>query len=177
MTGLPPTRDVNANDVMLEGYVPGPDQPAGNVDYFQTVSLDYSRTMGIPVVKGRNFEAHGTGHAARQERVGVDNLAGRAKQIGLGGLMPRQHAKPRELGMHARRHGRRDGHRGERVLRLGRPSRGNILQTEPHAEADPVACLRAPGRAATTEERTHPARRRAPRRPRPATSRWCGRSR
>jgi hypothetical protein len=56
MTGLPPARDVNANDVMFEGYTPTPDQPAGNVDYFQTVSLDYLRTMGIPVVKGRGFE-------------------------------------------------------------------------------------------------------------------------
>jgi predicted permease len=56
MTGLPPARDVNANDVMFEGYTPGPDQPAGNVDYFQTVSLDYLRTMGISVVKGRAFE-------------------------------------------------------------------------------------------------------------------------
>jgi putative ABC transport system permease protein len=56
MTGLPPARDVDANDVMFEGYTPGPDQPAGNVDYFQTVSLDYLRTMGIPVVKGRGFE-------------------------------------------------------------------------------------------------------------------------
>jgi putative ABC transport system permease protein len=56
MTGLPPARDVNANDVMFEDYTPGPDQPAGNVDYFQTVSLDYLRTMGIPVVKGRGFE-------------------------------------------------------------------------------------------------------------------------
>src|SRR5262245_1173336 len=56
MTGLPPARDVNANDVMFEGYTPQPDQPAANVDYFQTISLDYLRTMGIPVVKGRGFE-------------------------------------------------------------------------------------------------------------------------
>ena len=56
MTGLPPTRDVNANDVNFDGYTPGPDQPAANVDYYQTVSLDYLRTMGIPVVKGRGFE-------------------------------------------------------------------------------------------------------------------------
>ena len=56
MTGLPPNRDVNANDTNFEGYTPTPDQPAANVDYYQTVSVDYLKTMGIPVVKGRAFE-------------------------------------------------------------------------------------------------------------------------
>ena len=58
MTGLPPNRNVNANDTDFEGYSPSsPDQPAENVDYYQTVSVDYLKTMGIPVVKGRGFEA------------------------------------------------------------------------------------------------------------------------
>jgi putative ABC transport system permease protein len=56
MTGLPPNRNVNANDTGFEGYTPGPDQPLANVDYYQTVSVDYLKTMGIPVVKGRGFE-------------------------------------------------------------------------------------------------------------------------
>jgi putative ABC transport system permease protein len=56
MTGLPPNRDVNANDTQFEGYAPTPDQPAPNVDYYQTVSVDYLKTMRIPVVKGRGFE-------------------------------------------------------------------------------------------------------------------------
>jgi predicted permease len=56
MTGLPPNRNVNANDTDFEGYTPTPDQPAENVDYYQTVSKDYLQTMGIPVVKGRGFE-------------------------------------------------------------------------------------------------------------------------
>jgi predicted permease len=56
MTGLPPNRDVNANDTNFEGYTPTPDQPAANVDYYQTVSVDYLKTMGIPVVRGRAFE-------------------------------------------------------------------------------------------------------------------------
>ena len=56
MTGLPPNRNVNANDTDFEGYTPAPDQPAENVDYYQTVSKDYLQTMGIPVVKGRGFE-------------------------------------------------------------------------------------------------------------------------
>ena len=57
MTGLPPSRDVNANDTQFEGYKPAnPDEPVPNVDYYQTVSLDYLKTMGIPIVKGRGFE-------------------------------------------------------------------------------------------------------------------------
>jgi predicted permease len=56
MTGLPPNRDVNANDTQFEGYNPTPDRPAPNVDYYQTVSVDYLKTMGIPLAKGRGFE-------------------------------------------------------------------------------------------------------------------------
>ncbi|HET7696145.1 MAG TPA: ABC transporter permease [Vicinamibacterales bacterium] len=57
MSGLPPNRPVNANDTDFEGYTPtGPDQPAENVDYYQTVNVDYLQTMGIPIVKGRGFE-------------------------------------------------------------------------------------------------------------------------
>jgi predicted permease len=57
MTGLPPNRDVNANDTQFEGYKPTtPDQPIPNVDYYQTVSVGYLTTMGIPLVKGRGFE-------------------------------------------------------------------------------------------------------------------------
>jgi len=57
MSGLPPNREVNANDTNFEGYAPTPDQPAPNVDYYQTVSLDYLKTMGISMVKGRAFES------------------------------------------------------------------------------------------------------------------------
>jgi putative ABC transport system permease protein len=57
MTGLPPNRDVNANDTQIEGYAPtSPDQPIPNIDYYQTVSVDYLKTMGIPMAKGRSFE-------------------------------------------------------------------------------------------------------------------------
>jgi len=60
MNGLPPNRPVNANDTDFDGYTSPQDPkdgPAENVDYYQTVSLDYLQTMGIPVVKGRGFEA------------------------------------------------------------------------------------------------------------------------
>ena len=56
MTGLPPVRQVNANDTDFEGYEAPPDGPFENVDYYQTVTLDYLETMGIPVVEGRGFE-------------------------------------------------------------------------------------------------------------------------
>ena len=57
MSGLPPTRAVNANDTDIEGYTQPADQsgPAENVDYYQTVTLGYVDTMGIPIIDGRNF--------------------------------------------------------------------------------------------------------------------------
>jgi predicted permease len=57
MTGLPPLRQVNANDTTIEGYQPPPDGPFANVDYYQTTTAGYVETMGIPVVEGRSFEA------------------------------------------------------------------------------------------------------------------------
>jgi putative ABC transport system permease protein len=55
MTGLPPLRLVNANDTDMEGYTAPPEGPFENVDYYQTVTLEYVATMGIPVVDGRDF--------------------------------------------------------------------------------------------------------------------------
>src|SRR3954464_992627 len=56
MSGLPPNRPGNANDTDFEGYTPQQGEPAENVDYYQTVTVDYLKTMGIPVVKGRGFD-------------------------------------------------------------------------------------------------------------------------
>ncbi len=55
MTGLPPQRLVNASDTDIEGYTSPPEGPFENVDYYQTVTLDYLTAMGIPVVDGRDF--------------------------------------------------------------------------------------------------------------------------
>jgi predicted permease len=59
MSGLPPLRNVNANDTDFE-HIPNTrppgSLPAENVDFYQQVSLGYTETMGIPVVKGRTFE-------------------------------------------------------------------------------------------------------------------------
>jgi len=55
MSGLPPVRLVNANDTDFEGYVAPKEGPFENVDYYQTITLDYLKTMGIPVLDGRDF--------------------------------------------------------------------------------------------------------------------------
>jgi predicted permease len=56
MSGLPPLRDVNANDTRIEGYVAEPGGPAQNIEYYQTIAVGYVDTMGIPIVEGRGFE-------------------------------------------------------------------------------------------------------------------------
>jgi predicted permease len=56
MTGLPPRRDVNANDTDFEGVPRIESGPAHNVDYYNTVTADYLDTMKIPIVSGRGFE-------------------------------------------------------------------------------------------------------------------------
>jgi len=57
MSGLPPLRQVNANDTEFEGLARTPDGPAHNVDYYQYVTGDYLDAMGIPVVDGRGYAA------------------------------------------------------------------------------------------------------------------------
>ncbi|HEX7050808.1 MAG TPA: ABC transporter permease [Longimicrobiales bacterium] len=63
MSGLPPVREVNANDTEFEGKQPTPGGPAHNVDYYQTVGGKYFETMGIPMVAGRPFNAGDDGAA------------------------------------------------------------------------------------------------------------------
>jgi putative ABC transport system permease protein len=59
MSGLPPMRRFNANDIYVDGYVPTPEQPA-NVDFWQIADERYCATMGIELSPdypgGRLFE-------------------------------------------------------------------------------------------------------------------------
>jgi predicted permease len=53
--GLPPLREVDANDTEFEGIRQGPGTPPQNVDYYQAVTTGYFDTMKIPIVEGRRF--------------------------------------------------------------------------------------------------------------------------
>jgi predicted permease len=55
MSGLPPSRPLNANDTDIDNYTAPPEGPFENVDYYQGVMSDYLETMGIPIVQGRGF--------------------------------------------------------------------------------------------------------------------------
>ncbi len=57
MSGLPPRRQVNANDTQFEGFTPQQNGvgPQANIDYDQYASPSYFTTMKIPVVAGRGF--------------------------------------------------------------------------------------------------------------------------
>jgi putative ABC transport system permease protein len=57
MTGLPPYRQINANDITFEGKTRSKDGPVWNVDYWQTVGDNYFQTMGIRMVRGRAFDS------------------------------------------------------------------------------------------------------------------------
>ena len=56
VSGLPPLRPPIMNDTEIEGFVPTPDGPIQNVDFYQSVSKDYFTTMGIRLMDGRLFD-------------------------------------------------------------------------------------------------------------------------
>src|SRR3954454_20876323 len=60
VSGLPPLRPPNMNDTTIEGFVRREGGPIQNVDYYQVVSKDYFKVMGIKLISGRLLEAGDT---------------------------------------------------------------------------------------------------------------------
>jgi putative ABC transport system permease protein len=56
VTGLPPARPLNANDTDIEGFVPVPNGPLQNFDYWNFVSPDYFTAIGARLIEGRYFD-------------------------------------------------------------------------------------------------------------------------
>lgn len=56
MTGLPPIRQLNANDTQIEGWVRRQGGPIQNVDFYQNVGRRFFETMGIRLIEGRYFD-------------------------------------------------------------------------------------------------------------------------
>src|SRR5580704_466921 len=55
-SGLPPMRPPNMNDTLIEAFVPRKDGPIQNVDYYNVVSREFFKTMGIRLMEGRLFD-------------------------------------------------------------------------------------------------------------------------
>ena len=55
-SGLPPIRPPNMNDTHIEGYVRKENGPVENVDFYQAVTKEYFKTMGIRLIDGRLFD-------------------------------------------------------------------------------------------------------------------------
>jgi putative ABC transport system permease protein len=71
ISGLPPLRPLNADDIQVEGYVKKPDGPDQNVDYDQATSPGYFELLHIPMIEGRAFDAR---DGANANRVAIINL-------------------------------------------------------------------------------------------------------
>jgi predicted permease len=68
-SGLPPLRPINANDTDIEDYQGTPDGPAENVDYWNTIGLNYFNAMGIRTIEGRTFEQSDSNDTAQKVMV------------------------------------------------------------------------------------------------------------
>jgi putative ABC transport system permease protein len=55
--GLPPARQINANDTVIEGLVPTPGGPMNNIDYWNSVTPSYFQTIGARLLEGRFLNA------------------------------------------------------------------------------------------------------------------------
>ncbi len=80
MSGLPPNRNPDAIATPIGNYITDDGSLHEIIDYYQFVMDDYFRTMGIPIVAGRGFEATDN---ASQGKVAIVNEA-LAKRIWKG---------------------------------------------------------------------------------------------
>jgi len=55
-TGLPPLRELNANDTQIENFVQVKGGPIQNVDFWQIVTKDYFQAAGVRLIEGRLFD-------------------------------------------------------------------------------------------------------------------------
>ena len=56
MSGLPPERPLDANDTLIENFVPRQGGPIQNIDFYMTVGDGYFEAMQIPLIEGRYFD-------------------------------------------------------------------------------------------------------------------------
>ncbi|MBX3733772.1 MAG: ABC transporter permease [Verrucomicrobiae bacterium] len=56
VSGLPPHYSSTHSDTTIEGYVPTPDGPLQNVEFYQSVSPGYFETLRIRLIEGRFFD-------------------------------------------------------------------------------------------------------------------------
>jgi putative ABC transport system permease protein len=57
VSGLPPRKGTSYSDTEIDGFVFVSGGPIPNVDFYQTVSRNYFKTLGIRLVEGRLFDA------------------------------------------------------------------------------------------------------------------------
>ncbi len=64
MYGLPPERPIDANDTLIENFVPVPNGPVQNIDYWQIAGDRFFETMGTRLIEGRYLDARDTASGA-----------------------------------------------------------------------------------------------------------------
>ena len=85
-SGLPPRRDLNANDTEFEGLEADPNGPPLNIDYYQFTTDEYLETMDIDLIAGRRFGPSDDAHrgGGRHPAFRWEPLPGREDRPGTG---------------------------------------------------------------------------------------------
>jgi putative ABC transport system permease protein len=64
MKGLPPEKQIDANDTQIENFTPVPNGPGNNIDFWQIVGDRFFETMGTRLLEGRYIDARDTAESA-----------------------------------------------------------------------------------------------------------------